>query len=173
MAETLRTRRPGTSLVARGPAPPHPIQRRSDLPGQRRGGRLPARGLPEEEERRQGLAGDFHLPEDGHHLLRELADFSRPADSQIRDRQIETGERGLEGVVCVQKRLADFRQKPAGPLVIPQAGGDPPLDPFQAEAVLRGAVRRRQILQLRKESRRLPVASGLGEVVAQVVEGSL
>jgi hypothetical protein len=42
----------------------------------------------------------------------------------VRDRQIESGERGVEGVALVEKRPADPGQKPAGPFVISEAGGD-------------------------------------------------
>ncbi|HEX5715058.1 MAG TPA: hypothetical protein VF179_02795 [Thermoanaerobaculia bacterium] len=76
----------------------------------------------EEEEGGHRLAGDFEIAEDGHHLVGEIADFGGLSLLQVRDRQIEGGERGVEGVALVEKRPADLGQKPAGPFVISKAG---------------------------------------------------
>ena len=101
-------------------------------------------GFLEEDEGGQGLAGDVQIAEDGHHLVGELADLGGLPLLQVRDRQIEGGECGVKGVAVGEKRLADLGQKPAGAVVISEAGGYPPFHPIQADAVLRAPVSRGQ-----------------------------
>ena len=90
-------------------------------------------------------------------------------DLQVRDRQVEGGERGVEGVVLVDERLADLGQEVTGSIVISQAGGDAAFDPIQAATVLLAAMGRGQGFQIGQKSLGLLVAVGLGETVRQVV----
>ncbi len=128
-----------------------------------------ARCFLEEQQTGQGLAGDVQVPEDGHHLVGELQNLAALSLLEMGDRQIEGGERCVEGVALVQERPADLVQKQTSPGVVSKGGGDPPLHPIQTNPVLGASVSRRQSPQNGQQGRRFSIAARLREVVREVV----
>lgn len=116
-----------------------------------------------------GSRATSRVCEDGHHLVGKPADFGGLSFLQIGDRQVEGGQRGVEGVALIEKPLPDLSQKLAGLLVIPQAGRDAALHPVQADLVLRASVRCGQDSQIGEDGSRLRMAVGLGKAVHQVM----
>lgn len=102
-------------------------ERGRDLADQLGSGGVAVGGFLEEEEGGQGFAGDFQSMEDGDHLVGEPADFGGLSFLQMGDRQVEGGQRGVEGVALVEKPLADLSE--AGGLRSPgrpRCPGSPP-----------------------------------------------